>query len=139
MTVADPSCRCGAWVKGRKDLTGAWTSKVKNALAYVIVGGDGQLSCVGTAGVMCHTPRTISITRALRISYTCRQMLTSRAIFAGGGRTVSGVQVVDRNQGLAPSPCASGDVDVSDLVYKTLGDTTILGSELKDVTWEWET
>lgn len=52
--------------------------------------------------------------------------------------TASGVKIVDRNQGIGASPCAAGDVDVSDLVYLTLGKTTILSSELKGVTWVWE-
>ncbi|KAK4702666.1 hypothetical protein P7C70_g3556, partial [Phenoliferia sp. Uapishka_3] len=109
---------CGAYVAGRKNLAGAWTSAAKTLDAYVTVGGDGAFSCVGTDGVLCHVPKTISVTR--------------------GGITVSGVQIVDRNQGLSPSPCSPGDVDVSDLVYLTLGDTSILGSELSDVTWKWE-
>ncbi|KAL8278848.1 hypothetical protein RQP46_008719 [Phenoliferia psychrophenolica] len=117
-TNPNKSPTCGSYVAGRKSLTGSWMSKVKSLTAYVTVGGDGEYSCVGTADVKCHIPRTIAITR--------------------GGKTVTGVKVVDRNQGLAPSPCAAGDVDVSDLVYLTLGDTTVLSSALSDVTWKWE-
>lgn len=52
--------------------------------------------------------------------------------------------IVDRNQGLGIQPCASGDVDVSDLVYRTLAGTTTadanegLGSEIKGISWVWE-
>lgn len=52
--------------------------------------------------------------------------------------------IVDRNQGLGASPCAPGDIDVSDLVYRTLAGTTTsdtnagLSSELKGITWVWE-
>ncbi|KAM0754487.1 hypothetical protein T439DRAFT_376961 [Meredithblackwellia eburnea MCA 4105] len=109
---------CGAYVKSRKSITGKWLSSKKDQHAYAVVGGDGALSCVGTAAVRCHIPRTISITR--------------------GGVTVTGVKVVDRNQGLSPSPCNPGDVDVSDSVYFSLGKTKVLGAELKGVTWTWE-
>lgn len=44
---------CGAYVAGRKSLTGAWLSTSEDASAWVTVGGDGAFSCVGTAAVQC--------------------------------------------------------------------------------------
>lgn len=49
--------------------------------------------------------------------------------------------VVDRNQ---DSICSSGDLDASDLVYRTLAGTKIedenegLGMNLSGIVWEWE-
>lgn len=49
--------------------------------------------------------------------------------------------VVDRNQ---DSNCAVGDLDGSDLVYRTLAGTKIedenggLGSNLQNISWTWE-
>lgn len=46
--------------------------------------------------------------------------------------------IVDRNQGVDPSPCEAGDVDVSDEVYLTLTGGTVLGSEVEGVAWVWD-
>lgn len=51
---------------------------------------------------------------------------------------MSNVMVVDRNQGLGTSPCAEGDVDVSDAVYLALSGGSVLGSELQGATWVWD-
>ncbi|ORY62841.1 hypothetical protein BCR35DRAFT_334807 [Leucosporidium creatinivorum] len=107
---------CGDFVAGRKDLEGKWVGDESSS--WVVVGGDGELNCVGTEAVRCHVPRTISVTY--------------------NGVTVSGVMIVDRNQGIDPSPCDDGDVDLSDLAYLTLGETEVLSSGLEGVSWVWE-
>lgn len=49
-------------MSGEKDLNGNWITSPPTPDAYVVIGGDGKQNCVGTLGVKCHTPLTISIT-----------------------------------------------------------------------------
>lgn len=135
---------CGPFAAGERSLTADGAVLVEgDGTNYVIVGGDGLMNCVGTEDVRCHPkPLTIAVTCEcsffLSFSVSCDGPDFD---FFGtdGGKKVSGVMIVDRNQGLGTSPCAAGDVDVSDLVYLSLSGGSVLGSELQDVTWAWET
>ncbi|KAK4704131.1 hypothetical protein P7C70_g2070, partial [Phenoliferia sp. Uapishka_3] len=105
---------CGEYVDSKKDISGGWMTDSHNTTAYVTVGGDGAMSCVGTPGVQCHIPRTIAVTY--------------------GSKEVTGIPIADR---MARTNCAAGDLDLSQNIFMSLGDSLTAGI-LHGISWKFE-
>jgi len=93
---------CGPFVPGRTALNmqGLMVSAVKSTIGgHAMIGGDGLINCVGTAGVQCHIPLTATVTH---------------------GKKSIQVKIVDRCEG-----CAQGDIDLTPAAFAALADPAL--------------